>query len=252
MSKKRYFVISPESVKKDHVRITGPEFHHLVRASRVKTGAIVTLLDGRGGIYEARVERIRDGEAALLIRSSCKVEEAIPIDMAIPLIKTPRLDLALEKCAEIGVRRIIPYASARCVWRGGEKEAAHKHERLIRKVVAACKQSGQPYFPQVDRIREFASLLEILSAYSKAYLADPDGESIVAGLPRIGGGQVLGIVGPEGGVTAAERESLVSRGVVPLSLGPFRLRSVTAAICLLYRLRADIQSASSPDPRTRD
>jgi 16S rRNA (uracil1498-N3)-methyltransferase len=252
MSKERYFAISSESVRKDRVRMIGPEFHHLVRVSRIKVGEIVKLLDGRGGIYEAMVERIRDGEATLLIRSFFKSEETVPIDMALPLIKALRLDLAFEKCAEIGVRRIIPYMSERSVWRGGGQDVAHKRERLTRKVVAACKQSGQPHFPEVDQIRDFASLLEMLSAYSRAYLADRESEETAIDVPDNEGGQVLGIVGPEGGLSIRERESLVAQGVVPLSLGPFRLRSETAAICLLYRLRTDLQSASLPYPRTRD
>ncbi len=230
----------------------GPEFHHLVRVSRVKVGEIVKLLDGSGGIYEAMVEKIRDGEATLLIKSFFESEEPAPIDMALPLIRAPRLDIAFEKCAEIGVRKIIPYISERSVWRGGGQDVVHKRERLTRKVVAACKQSGQPHFPEVDQIRNFASLLEMLSTYSGVYLADRESEVTAIDMTENEGGQVLGIVGPEGGLSVGERESLVAHGAVPLSLGSFRLRSETAAICLLYRLRTDLQSASLPGPRTRD
>lgn len=238
MTRKRYFFVSMPSPKKGTVRLRGTEHHHLARVSRIKVGDTVGLLDGRGGVYEARVGRITESETRLGIISYSKSPEMPAVDMALALTRAPRFDLAVEKCSELGVRRIIPFVSERSVWKGKGVEAENKRERLLRKIVAACKQSGQPFFPEVLPILDFASLLEAMPSYSNVYLADREGVGRSAG--TCGAGGILGIVGPEGGLTPEERSEVLDRGAVSLSLGPHSLRSETAAICLLYRLRSDL------------
>ena len=83
-----------------------------------------------------------------------------------------------------------------------------------------------------------SGLLARLPGYRRVYLADGGG----AGLEETGGppaeGGILAVVGPEGGLTGQERDELVSCGAIPVSLGKARLRSETAAICLLFALRS--------------
>jgi 16S rRNA (uracil1498-N3)-methyltransferase len=187
---------------------------------------------------------------------SCRTErEMPPVDIAIGIIKAPRFDLAVEKCTELGVRRLIPFASERSVWRGGAAEAGRAVERMRRKILASCKQSGQPYFPGIDAPVGFEALVERLGSYAAAFLAEQHcEEGAPARVSDAGNGPVLGIVGPEGGLTPGERAGLVAGGAVPVSLGPFRLRGETAAICLAYRLIAclprDTGSGADAGPRS--
>ena len=240
MATDQYFIITPGSVENGVAILDGAEFHHCVRVSRVRPGDAVKLLDGRGGTYEARVERIDDRRAYLRVLALTRADALPPVDMALAIIKSPRFDLAVEKCTELGVRRLIPLASERSVWRGTGGAASFKIERIQRKVIASCKQSGQPYFPEIARITDIGALTEDLSRYRASYLADQDAGAPSATIGRSPGGAVLGIVGPEGGFSPAERSMLVDGGALPLSLGPFRLRSETAAFCLLYRLMAEL------------
>jgi 16S rRNA (uracil1498-N3)-methyltransferase len=196
----------------------------------------VKLIDGRGGTYEARVARIDAREAVLEVLSFTTAPELPPVDIAIGIIRAPRFDIAVEKCTELGVRRLIPFRAERSVWRGAGDEAEIKIERILRKIRASCKQSGRSYIPSIDAIESFDSLLDRIGAYAEAFVADQHAASPVCEAQERANGPVLGIVGPEGGLSPGELERLVARGALPLPLGPLRLRAETAAICLAYRL----------------
>jgi 16S rRNA (uracil1498-N3)-methyltransferase len=180
--------------------------------------------------------RIGEYEAVLDVISFSKAIELPPVDIAIGIIKAPRFDLAVEKCTELGVRRLIPFMAERSVWRGADDEGDLKVERIRRKIAATCKQSGRPYFPEIDRVESFESLVERIPAYAASFVADQHSALSGSDVVQAVDGPILGIVGPEGGLSSAEMEHLVAKGAKLLSLGPFRLRTETAAICLSYRL----------------
>jgi 16S rRNA (uracil1498-N3)-methyltransferase len=228
--------VAPGAERGGTILLEGSELHHCVGVSRVRVGDVVKLLDGRGGTYEARVSLIGAREAALEVISFSKAVEPPPVDIAIGIIKAPRFDLAVEKCTELGVRRLIPFRAERSVWRGADDDGDLKVERIRRKIVAACKQSGRPYFPAIDRIESFESLVGRIPAYAAVYVADQRGGADASNVERAPDGPVLGIVGPEGGLSREETDRLAAGGAKLLSLGPLRLRTETAAICLSYRI----------------
>ncbi|UCF04449.1 MAG: 16S rRNA (uracil(1498)-N(3))-methyltransferase [bacterium] len=235
MTHKGYFVITPGAAQRGRVCLAPAESHHMVRVARVRVGGSVTLLDGRGGIYEA-VLVSSDGERCELeIRSHLQAEPPPPLDLALAVTKAHRMDLAVEKCTELGIRKFIPFRSARCVWRNGGGAGERKRERLLKKAVAACKQSGFPYFPDVSEVVGFESLLSLFPSYSTVYLAHREtAPSAPHGINETD--SVLGIVGPEGGFDDTEIDAMLGLGAVPVSLGRYRLRSETAAVCLLFSL----------------
>jgi 16S rRNA (uracil1498-N3)-methyltransferase len=238
MNEERYFIIDQGSITGDRAVLRGDEFHHLVRVVRAKIGREVTLLDGRGGVYSAVVARIGSDEAVLDIRGIQRAGSSPAIDLALAALKAPRLDLAVEKCTEIGIGTFIIFSSQRSVWRSAERGIDRKRERLERKAIAACKQSGQAYVPSIEPITGFSAFLSIVKRYGSVYVADHAGTLLLRTEPPTRGGAVLGIVGPEGGFTDREREGLLQSGAVPVSLGSSRLRSETAAICLLFSLHS--------------
>lgn len=236
MVRERFFASHRASPGEKRIVISGEEYHHLVRVTRVREGDEVTVLDGSGGIYGTIVHRLGRDVAILAVNSYRKAGDPPRIDMALALTKAHRLDFAVEKCAEIGLRCIMPFVAQRSVWRGGERETAHKQERLVRKVVAACKQSGNPYFPAVGTVTDIAGLLQAIDRYRAVYLADAAGRPAESAIERDAEGDVLGIVGPEGGLADQERSRLIDAGAIPVTLGPYALRSETAALCLLFLL----------------
>ena len=204
-------------------------------------GDEVTLLDGVGGLYSARVESIGADEAHLEVIEVSNAGAPPQVDLALPAIKAQRLDLAVEKCTEIGFNELLLFSSRRSVWRGGEREVERKRERLERKIISACKQSGQPFFPRIGAVTGLEGLLESIPRYGRVYLADSRGEAVGESDGPSKGRKVLAIVGPEGGFDEGERAGLVAAGAIPVSLGRSRLRSETAAIILLFAVRSRIE-----------
>ncbi len=241
MTHKHFFPIDSSSLDGEEAVLTGDDFHHLAHVVRAKVGQEFTLLDGSGGVFSARVKSIGPKEARLDILWASNEECPPKIDLALPALKAARLDLAVEKCTEIGFSKLIVFSSRRSVWKGGEREASRKRERLERKIMAACKQSGQPFFPGIDGFSDIGGLLERIPNYGGVYLADDRGEVLGGTVKRPDERGFLAIVGPEGGFTEGERAELVAAGVLPVSLGGARLRSETAAICLLFALRSYLE-----------
>jgi 16S rRNA (uracil1498-N3)-methyltransferase len=241
MTAERFFPIDSSSLGEEGAVLTGDEFHHLAHVVRAKVGQELTLLDGSGGVFSARVRSIGTDEAHLEILEASRVERPPAIDLALPALKASRLDLAVEKCTEVGFAKLIIFSSRRSIWKGGEREAARKGERLERKIMAACKQSGQPFFPRIDGFTDLGGLLERIPGYGRAYLADPGGVRLEEMKRPSADGDALAIVGPEGGFTGGERAELIASGALPVSLGGARFRSETAAICLLFALRSYLE-----------
>ncbi len=239
-----YYIISGREEQGKDAILTGDEAHHLSRVNRARVGERVELLDGCGNVYEATVMKLEKTAVELRIESKREIGRPFPVDLALAVIKAGRMDLVAEKCTEIGVRRIIPYLCERSIWKGDGEDAGKKHERLVRKIESACKQCGQPWFPEVAPIMEFSELLELFPGYRKIFVADAMGQAALRHGDFSGSGSVLGITGPEGGLSGKERSLLTEAGAEPLSLGRFRLRSETAAICLVFRLVTEGESMS--------
>ena len=242
MAETRYFSIDPDSIHGDEAVLSGEEFHHLVRVVRARKGAQVRLLDGKGSVYTAAVRDIGGNEALLDILDRTVHERPPMIDIAISAIKAPRLDLAIEKCSEIGLRRLIIFSSERSVRKPGKREGQGKMERFRRKALSACKQSGQPFFPEIVLFGGLEDLIGHFPDYRQVFLADLGGGSSTEERIDRPEGTVIGIVGPEGGFTDEESGMIVAAGATILSLGDHRLRSETAAICLLFALRSSCQA----------
>lgn len=248
MAADRFFIVRTRPHEGETVILDREESHHLRDAVRARPGDEIVLLDGEGGRYEAAVGSIDGPGAAVEILHAAVMPQPPQVDLAIAVTRAHRMDIAVEKCAELGIRRIVPLASRNSVWRGGPDEAAHKTGRLARKVESACKQSGNPWFTVIDPVTDIPGLVRLLGGWELVYLADAAGQPAPKTLRRTRqASAVLGIIGPEGGFTQQETAALVSARAVPVTLGPTRLRSETAAICLAWWLLA----ASGPAPLGR-
>ncbi len=240
MSSERFFIINESPSEGDFVTLGDGESRHLFKVVRARPGDDVTLLDGEGSTYRAVISTggtiggLKKGSSVTAeVITVEKADPAFIVDIAMPLIKSHRMDYAIEKCAEMGVRSIIPFRCERSIWKGGEEEAGKKRERLERKVAAACKQSGNPWFTRIEPVATFAGLTKMLDGYDGVYLADAEGASFSEAFgSRDTSGDVIGIVGPEGGFTGMEREAILSAGAVRVSLGLNRLRSETSAFLI--------------------
>jgi 16S rRNA (uracil1498-N3)-methyltransferase len=147
---------------------------------------------------------------------------------AIP--KGDRGELAVELLTEIGVDVIVPWAADRCVavWRG--ERAASARRRWAIAATEAAKQSRRAWFPEVTAQADLAAAVQRISAAALAIVLDPDAARDAARLELPASGDIVVVVGPEGGVTPAEDEAMRAAGAIAAALGPTVLRASTAGV----------------------
>src|SRR5437870_4132076 len=149
------------------------------------------------------------------------------------MIRIPAFELALEKAVEVGVTRIVPFTAAR-----SNVGAGHRHDRWMRIIIEAAKQSKHYYLPKLDEPMAFNEVLS-LPASSKIIFAERGSGPLK---PALAGSPVLYLIGPEGGWTDEELMTARKNGFHLVSLGTALLKAETAAIvgAALIRYEFDV------------
>ena len=226
----------------DEVEVSGAEGRHAVAVVRLRRGETV-LLGGGGRRAEATVTHT--GRSAFSARLDTIVEEPENDPRFVlvqALAKGGRDEQAVETATELGVDEVVPWQAARgvVVWRGRDRE--EKGRRRWESVcVAASKQSRRARVPVVS---EPANIPGVATRLGRAALALVLHEAATeplsaAELPT--SGEIVVVVGPEGGIGDAELAELVAAGGRPVRLGPEVLRSSTAGPVALAVLAASLR-----------
>ncbi len=202
------------------------EFHHAARVVRVREGETIELFDGRGKGVTALVTRLGKDDVVATIQSVVDPgrESRVGLTLAMAIIQLEKFELVLQKATELGVRKIIPFTSARCEVR--PERYRGKGERWEKIVFEAAKQAGRLSLPALDPPVTFE---EVVMGKSPRVLLDAD--AAADGGACVDGTVIL--IGPEGGWTDEELELARTEGVRFRRLGPRRLRAETAAIAAI-------------------
>ena len=216
--------------------LEGDEARHLARVLRAAVGDSVTLFDGTGNAWEARVATLGRDRVALdlVIDLPAAPAPAVPVTIAVALPKGDRQKWMVEKLTELGVARLVPLVTSR-----GVAEATDSARgRLERGVIEACKQCGRDTLMAIGAAESILSLVGGLPAGTRGLVADPGGSPLESALSGSGDATtaVVVLVGPEGGFTPEEIATAEGAGCVRESLGPHILRIETAAIAAAARL----------------
>ena len=231
----RYFVETP--ITGERATLAAAEAHHLAHVMRAKPGTLVTLFDGSGCEFAARVERVGRSEIDLSVleRQSVDRELAIDLTLAAALPKGDRQRWLIEKAVELGVTRFVPLETER----GVAQPSGGALERLRRGVIEASKQCGRNRLMEVAEPMLLNGLLagdaQPTAKQTVRWLAHPGGMSMAEATRALHDGQlgdVLIAVGPEGGFTAGETSLATQRGWQVVGLGERILRVETAALLL--------------------
>jgi 16S rRNA (uracil1498-N3)-methyltransferase len=250
------FFIDPSSIQGDVVTLSREESHHAVSVMRLKKGDSADLFDGGGNRFGARVVDIKEGKVVFRLERPAGVEKftasSVQVTLAVSVIKPEPMEYLIEKAAELGASVIIPVLSERSVVKLSEERWDAKVKRWRKIALESCKQCGQPRVPEVNRPQKLKDVLAEPARYDKIFIPTLEvrGDILNHSLGPLGEDRkVLVLIGPEGDFTAKEVEFAVSRGALPVSLGPLVLRSETAALYLLsvlnfyYREAAPRQDA---------
>ena len=211
--------------------LRGPEGRHASTVRRLAVGERADLTDGIGHVAECVVDTARPGElelTAITRRTVPSPQPRLVVLQAIP--KGDRGELAVELLTEAGADVIVPWAADRSVaiWRG--ERAARGLRRWAAAAQEAAKQSRRAWFPEVTDQADLAAAVPLIQAAALAIVLDPDAASDAGSLELPASGDVIVVVGPEGGITPAEDEAMRAAGAVPAALGPTVLRASTAGV----------------------
>jgi len=218
----------------DTVFVTGEDGHHLQRVRRLRAGERVTVADGTGAWRPYVVARIAPGALSLTADDAVHREPVLrpALAVAFALSKGPKPEVVVSALTELGVDLILPFRSARSVvrWEGDRvPTATARLRRVAREAAMQCRRA---------RLPEIAEPVDVttLALHPGVVLGDPGGRPVteIAAPPE---GEWLAVVGPEGGLDAAEREQLSSgTGAATVAVGPHVLRTETAAVALAAAL----------------
>jgi 16S rRNA (uracil1498-N3)-methyltransferase len=222
------------------LELDGPEGRHAATVRRLRTGEAVLLGDGRGGIAHAVVTSSGRGRVDLLLTGRTAVAPPTPrIVLAQALVKGDRGELAVETATEAGVDAVLPWRAARCVarWEDGPR-GAKALARWRSTAREAAKQARRPWVPLVEEPVTTTALARRAAAVAATLVLH---ESATERLAELGGtlpaaGDLLLVVGPEGGITDAEVAELSAAGARSVRLGAEVLRASTAAAVALGAL----------------
>jgi 16S rRNA (uracil1498-N3)-methyltransferase len=207
----------------------GAEGHHAATVRRLRPGEAVRLSDGAGGIADCTVTAAGPDGLRLAVVATRRIERP-PLRFVLvqALAKGDRGELAVELATELGVDEIVPWAAARSVtrWEGPRGEKALARWRSTAR--EAAKQSRRAWIPRVTEPVTTKQLAAREAAATLVLHEAADQRLTEADLPDEG--EVLVVVGPEGGIDDTE---LATLGGTPVRLGDPVLRTSTAGAAAL-------------------
>ncbi|MBK1640355.1 16S rRNA (uracil(1498)-N(3))-methyltransferase [Chromatium okenii] len=232
----RIFVEMPLRVG-DTVTLPAGATRHVTQVLRLTTDAPVLLFNGDGCDYSARLLTASRGMTQAVLDAVTTLEPLVPLEiqLALGVSKGERMDYALQKAVELGVTRLIPLFTARSQVRLDGERLARRWEHWRGVVIGACEQSGRRRLPQLDPAVPLAQWLEQWT--DGGYLLDPLAAQALTAIPAPAASVTL-LIGPEGGLSAPEREQVFARGFQGVRLGPRILRTETAPLAALAVLQA--------------
>ena len=229
-----FFLVDRERLGSDSVTLDGAEGRHAATVRRVATGERVVLTDGRGLRARCRVTAVDHGQLEVAVETRDHVPPSQPrlvVVQALP--KGDRGELAVEMMTEVGVDEVVPWAASRCVtqWRAERGDRALNRWRSS--VREAAKQARRAWIPEVTGLHDTALVTERLAAASLAVVLDEEASMPLADVVVPAQGEVMVVIGPEGGITAQELHDFSAAGATAVRLGPTVLRTSTAGTAAL-------------------
>lgn len=236
------FFVSPDqiNVSDKSVIIIGSDVNHVRNVLRMKPGEEISVSNGRDGReYRCGIRSIEEDRILCELRfiKEDKVELPSHVYLFQALPKADKMELIVQKAVELGVYKIIPMASKRCIVKLDDKKAASKISRWQGIAESAAKQSKRAIVPEVTGVLSFLEAVRMaanmdvrLIPYELAEGMPKTKELITSILP---GQDIAVFIGPEGGFEEAEIAQALENGLEPITLGRRILRTETAGLTVL-------------------
>ncbi|MFC4005686.1 16S rRNA (uracil(1498)-N(3))-methyltransferase [Nonomuraea purpurea] len=211
--------------------LDGPEGRHAASVRRLRAGERIDLTDGTGAVAECVVREVLKDALRLDVISRHEIEaprQRLVVVQGLP--KGDRGELAVEMMTEAGVDVIVPWAASRSItqWKGDKVAKALGRWRATAR--EAGKQARRFHLPEVTEPASTAGVEALLATAALGLVLHEEAHEPLSGVTLPPGGDIVMIVGPEGGVSDEELGTFRAAKAVPVLLGPTVLRTSTAGV----------------------
>lgn len=227
------FFVSRQDFADNTAWITGMDRDHIAKTLRMRVGDAIELCDMEGLIHYGEIDAIDQTAVTvrLLRQEVCESEPTVDTTVFVAVPKGDKAELIVQKCVELGAKRIVFYLSSRCISRPDEKSTKNKIERYQKIAAEAAKQSERGCIPTVEGILSYREMLSAAAACDVSlFFYERGGKPIKEILSSAAFQTAAIITGPEGGFSLEEVDAAVSEGLLIASLGKRILRCETAPI----------------------
>ena len=224
----QYFSDTPLKVGEEYI-FTKEQAHHARDVVRLREERIRLVYDGRG-FFARAYPKGREFAAMVEAEDPWTNESAVDLTLVMALIRREKFELVLQKATELGVSRIVPMISSRCVVKAREEKAEKQLKRWQDICMEAARQCKRSRIPEVTDTIAFRGLQSLsaetkLAAYENAW---GEAEPLAKALKTAKSAIV--VIGPEGGFSDEEMQEFAAMGYTSVTFGPRILRAETAAI----------------------
>lgn len=222
------------------ITLAGAEGRHAATVRRLQVGEAITIGDGRGTVRAGQVVEVDRETLVARCTSTCYTPATDPRLVVVQaLAKTDRGELAVELMTELGVDEIVPWSAARSIvqWRGDR--AAKSREKWVSTAREAAKQSRRSWIPTVADLEHSRQVAERLGTAAMAVVLHESASVSLADVQLPPTGEMVLVVGPEGGISDDELNLFADVAATAVRLGPDVLRTSTAgaAACAALGVR---------------
>ncbi len=226
----RFFTDKPAS---DIITVTGSDARHIGYSLRMKKGDPITFCH-MGTDYLCRIEEMTGDEVVCRVEKTeqSRSEPTVRLTLYQAYPKQDKLEQIIQKTVELGVSRIVPFISARCVSRPDERSAAKKLDRLRRIAEEAAKQSGRGVIPEVSDITDFRAAMEDMKKNDIKLFCYENGGVRLSDIAFSKSGSIGLMRGSEGGFERSEADAAEQAGAVRIWLGERILRCETCPVAV--------------------
>lgn len=211
--------------------LDGEQARHIAKSLRMKTGDMLTVTDGQGNDYGCLIEKITKDTVELKVCyiQACGSEPTCSVTIYQGVPKSTKMEDIIQKCVELGVFRIVPVLTKRCVSRPDGKQAEKKNARYRKISLEAAQQSGRGIVPEISEMITLKQAVAQDESETKIVFYEGGGASIKE-IVNKNSKSVSIYIGPEGGFEADEVQYIVDSGGIRATLGPRILRTQTAPV----------------------
>ncbi len=223
-----------ENINDKKIILDGESARHIAKSLRMRVGDVICVTDGGGDDYGCQIEEITKDEVVLKVcyKQACESEPSCRVTIYQGVPKSSKMEDIIQKCVELGVCKIVPTLTKRCVSRPDDKAAGKKNQRYQKIALEAAQQSGRGIVPQIENMKTLRQAIAEDESDVKIVFYEGGGEKL-ADIVKLDTESVSVFIGPEGGFEQEEVEQIEASGGVRATLGKRILRTQTAPVAAL-------------------